>query len=131
MSTAADGPPPELLAYLERADHAPAPGWAADPPRGETHCAARLVRRLSEVARPLPGVARVFVAGCPVVHHPGGAPIAAAAGTLWFAVRGEVDAITWDVIDAFPADVGFERGVDAVRRAVRNAYDRAGAASWR
>ncbi|HWS48310.1 MAG TPA: hypothetical protein VN636_20765, partial [Acidimicrobiia bacterium] len=69
-----------LIEWLLRVDHGPVAGWAPDLPAAELRCDAGLVARLSEIARSVRGTTRVFVAGCPVVHHPSGRPIAAAAG---------------------------------------------------
>src|SRR5947209_6728075 len=78
--------PAELLAWMQRDDHT-VDGWAPDLAIEELHCHPDLVERLSQIARPQRGAARVWVSGCPVVHHPLGAPIACATGTSRLVVR--------------------------------------------
>lgn len=135
--------PPDLHAWLA-ASHASAPdGWAADPPVEQLGCHPDLVERLTSVARPLDGVGRVFVAGCPVVHHPAGPPIACAFGTSGLLARaggsaGPLDPGVrtagldddWLDLDPWPADVLFRRGTDLLRDALARAYNLA-AAPWR
>jgi hypothetical protein len=87
------------------------------------------VARVSEIARPILGTVRVFVGGCPVIHHPSGQPIAAASGTAWLVVRERDE---WTELDPWQADVALARGIDLLRARVASAYARAEeAASWR
>jgi hypothetical protein len=115
-------------------------GWEADPPIGELHCHPDLVARLAEVARPLAGTARVFVAGCPVVHAAGGPPIAAASGRAWVAVASGRAAGSlasraphnswlptgWVELDPWAPDVAFARAIDLLRAHVVDALHRVG-----
>jgi hypothetical protein len=130
---------PALVDWLGRADHEPGRGWSPDPPLGELHCHPDLVARLAEVARTVGAAGRRFVAGCPVIHHPQGRPIAAAAGTAWLVVRSAlppgalVPATPLDValdpdwveLDPWAADVAFARSTDLLRAHVARAYERA------
>jgi hypothetical protein len=121
-------PEKELLDWLARRGHEPVSAWAADPPLAELHCHPDLVARLAEIARPIPGAARVFVAGCPVIHHPSGSPVAAASGTAWFVVREGDD---WNEVDPWQSDIALARGLDLLRNRVMRAFSAAGAAAWR
>jgi hypothetical protein len=134
---------PELLAWLTSDDHDVA-GWADEPPLDALRCHPDLVERLAEMARPLRRGVRVFVEGCPVVHHPGGAPIACASGTSFLVVRSaqpagvlaskwdtppELDA-AWVSLDPWAADVTFTRTLGVLREHMRKAYDHAEAGAW-
>ena len=129
---------PALVDWLRLPrDHEPAPGWEADPPLDELHCHPDLIARLAEVARPIAGVRRRFVGGCPVIEHPKGRPIAAAAGTSWLAVRSnlppgalQVDPRSiaaagpeWLSLNPWSDNVGFARALDLLRAHVARAYD--------
>jgi hypothetical protein len=130
---------PALLEWLERADHEPVHGWAPDLPIGELRCHPDLVARLAEIARPIGDTRRQFVAGCPVIHHPNGRPIAAAAGTSWLVVRSALPAGAlrsaqplaaplepdWVELDPWAVGVAFARAVDLLRGHVARAYERA------
>ena len=133
---------PALVDWLSSAaGHDPAPGWEADPPLDELHCHPDLIARLSEVARPIAGVRRRFVGGCPVIEHPQGCPIAAAAGTSWLAVRSDLPAgalrvgaptITalgsdWLELNPWSENVAFARALDLLRAHLARAYQLAGA----
>jgi hypothetical protein len=135
--------PARLLAWLSADDH-DVEGWAADLPIGELRCHPDLVQRLSEVSRPVNGVTRAWVDGCPVVHHRAGAPLACARGTNTLIVRsglppgalasrertvGLDDA--WVDLDPWAADVTFAKTIELLRMHVRRAYDRAEAHAWR
>jgi len=136
---AVPGTEPALIEWLTRADHGAVTGWAPDPPLEALHCHPDLVARLSEIARPVAGTARRFVAGCPVVHHPRGRPIAAASGTNWLAVRSDRPAgalapaapeasaaalgAGWQALDPWTSDVAFARGTDLLRGHVIRAYE--------
>lgn len=116
----------------------PVEGWAADPPIGALHCHPDLVMRLAEVARPIDGTARTFVAGCPVIHASGGAPIAAASGTSWLVVgsgraAGELASLSWHTswlpdgwvdLEPWAPDVAFARAIDLLRAHVVAALQR-------
>ena len=142
MSRESTGLQAALVEWLTRADHEPVRGWEGEPALDELRCHPDLIERLSAVARPVTGTARVFVAGCPVVHHPQGRPIAAAAGTGWLVVRsdGPAGALAephppelgseWIALAPFPADVAFARGIDLLRSHVVRAYELADA-QWR
>ena len=131
---------PELIAWLTRADHEPVSGWAPEPRGDALHCDHELVARLSEIARPVAGTARVFVAGCPVVHHPAGPPIAAAAGARTLVVRSDrpagalaADEVTalgpgWRALDPWSTDIAFAKATDLLRGHIAHAYEQAEAA---
>ncbi len=134
--------PAELLAWLQRDDH-DVDGWAPDAPIEERHCHPDLVERVNQIARPQRGTARVWVAGCPVVHHPGGAPIACATGTSRLVVRSarpagalasawrtpDLDA-AWVDLDPWAADVTFAKTLDVLRAHVARAFELAGERAW-
>lgn len=119
--------PDELRAWLTRPHDVAPDEWKPDPP--EIRCDPRLVERLASLARPL-RPRRVFVAGCPVIHHPAGPPVAAAFGTSELLVRGEVPELLdaedtgmgWVILDAWPPDVGFARGTDLLRQVLARAF---------
>jgi hypothetical protein len=113
-------------------------GWEPVPPLETLHCHPDLVERLTEIARPVRGVCRSWVDGCPVVHHPAGAPIACARGTNWLVVRSGRPAGAlaparqteglgppWVDLDPWAADVTFAKTLEMLRAHVRAAYDRA------
>jgi hypothetical protein len=128
---------PHVLRDWLTAQHDVAPaGWEPDPPAELLACSDELVERLASVARPLRSARRAFVAGCPVIHHPDGPPIACAwnsdalvvraggvAGPLDAGVRTEGLGAEWIDVDPWPPDVLFRRGTDALRDVVRRAYD--------
>ena len=130
---------PALADWLGRNDHEPGRGWAADPPIEELRCHPDLVARLAEVARSIGTVGRRFVAGCPVIHHPQGRPIAAAAGTNLLVARSALPAgalaraapiVTgldpeWVELDPWAVDVAFARSTDLLRAHLTRAYERA------
>jgi hypothetical protein len=135
---------PELIAWVASDDHQ-VEGWAPEPSLDELQCHPDLVERLAEIARPLRFGVRVFVAGCPVLHHPGGSPIACASGTRVLLVRSgqpagalvsdwavphELDA-SWVSLDPWATDVTFTRTVGLLREHMRRAYDHAEAGAWR
>jgi len=118
--------PDELRDWLAR-DHDAVP-VASPSEASELRCDARLVERLTTLAGPL-RARRVFVAGCPVVHHPSGPPIAAAFhGQLL--VRDNPPGVLasralmsgWVLVDPWPPDVGFARGTDLLRQALARAF---------
>jgi hypothetical protein len=128
---------PALLDWLARADHEPGRGWSPEPPLAELRCHPDLVARLAEIARSVGDPARSFVAGCPVIHHPGGRPIAAAAGTAWLAVRSARPAGAlalaeprtaalapdWVELDPWGAGAAFARAPDLLRAHMARAYE--------
>ena len=130
---------PALVEWLARADHEPERGWAPDPLIGDLRCHPDLVARVAEIARPIGDVRRRFVAGCPVIHHPRGRPIAAASGTSWLVVRSALPAGAlrsaqpldeeldpdWVELDPWGVDVAFARTIDLLRGHVARAYERA------
>jgi hypothetical protein len=117
---------PDLVAWLNRDDHEPVTEWEPEPPGPQLRCAPRLVARLAEVARPIGHTGRRFVDGCPVVHHPNGRPIAAAAGTNRLTTR---TAEGWIELDPWGPDIAFARVVDLLRAHVARAYELAGSES--
>jgi hypothetical protein len=133
---------PELLAWL-RSDDQVVDGWAPDAPIDELRCHPDLVERLTQIARPQRGAARVWVTGCPVVHHRDGPPIACATGTSRLVVRSAQPAgalashwqtpgldAAWVDLDPWAADVTFARTLDMLRAHVARAYELAGERAW-
>jgi hypothetical protein len=130
--------PAALQEWLGR-EHPSAPdGWGPEPAIDALRCHPDLVERLAGLARALPDARRTFVAGCPVVHHPAGPAIAAAAGTSTLIVRcGGAPGIldpglrtaglddAWCDLDPWAADVTFTRSTDLLRDALRRAYEQA------
>ncbi len=135
---------PELAAWLTGDDHA-VEGWAPEPPAGELHCAHRLVARLSEAGRSAERtIARAWVDGCPVLHHPRGAPLACAWGDGSLVIRSAQSAgalttasttagldDTWVDLDPWATDTSFARTTELLRMHVRRAYELAEARAWR
>jgi hypothetical protein len=129
--------PDELRAWIA-ADHPAAPdGWEPDPPVTELACQPELVERLASLVRPL-RPRRIFVGGCPVIHHPCGPPFAAAWGTRALVARLDERAPliaasdetaglapAWVALEPWPVDVAFSRGTDLLRQALARAYETA------
>ena len=126
-----------LLAWLTSDEH-DVGGWSDDLLLEELRCHPDLVERLTQIARPVRGAVRVWVDGCPVVHHPRGAPIACATGTNHLVVRSSQPAgalmsrwhtpglgVDWVDLDPWAADVTFARTLELLRMHVRRAYERA------
>jgi hypothetical protein len=131
-----------LREWLGRDDHV-VDGWGDELPLGQLHCHPDLVERLTQIARPVRGACRVFVDGCPVVHHAAGAPIACATGTSRLVVRSAEPAgalasrwttpglpAAWVDLDPWAADVTFARALDLLRAQVRRAYELAEVGAW-
>jgi len=132
-----------LLDWLLRSEHPPESLWEPEPPLEELRCHPDLVARLAEVARPIGAARRRFVAGCPVIQHPRGRPIAAASGTAWLAVRSGLPAgaLTlpeprasqldgdWVELDPWAPDAAFAHATDLLRVHVARAYELAEAES--
>ncbi len=131
---------PGLFTWLTRDDYQPVPGWAPDPPAADLHCDPDLIARLAQIARPIGDARRRFVAGCPVIHHPGGRPIAVAAGASWIAVRSglpagalptsephqpDLSGYGWVELDPWGTDIAFARVIDLLRGHIARAYERA------
>jgi hypothetical protein len=131
------------LAWLTADDHDVA-GWAPEPPLDELHCHPDLAERLTEVSRPVVrGAARVWVDGCPVIHHPRGAPLACASGTGVLVVRsaepagalaasGKTSGLdpTWVDLDPWAPDTAFARSTELLRMHLRRASELAEARAW-
>lgn len=111
--------PADLDEWLRRTHDAAPPGWEDDPPLEELRCHPDLVERLASLVRPL-RPHRVFVAGCPVIHHPSGPPFAAAYGTHGLLIRENGE---WVETDPFPPDVTFLRGTDQLRNRLQRASE--------
>jgi len=117
--------------------------WSGGPPIEQLRCHPDLAERLTQIARPVRGTRRVWIDGCPVVHHPSGAPIACATGTSRLVVRSAQPAgalvsrwrtrglnPAWKDLDPWAADVAFARALELLRMHVRHAYDLAEAGAW-
>src|SRR5215472_11430111 len=102
------GTPTELVEWLARDAPEPVAGWEPEPALEALRCHPDLVARLGAVARPVGAVRRVFIAGCPVIHHPQGRAIAAAAGTAWLTVRSARPAGALATTEAPPPRLGPE-----------------------
>jgi hypothetical protein len=115
-----------------------------DLPVAQLRCHPDLVERLAQISRPVRGTVRVWIDGCPVVHHPSGAPIACATGTSRLVVRSAQPAgalmstwrtpgldDAWVDLDPWAADVTFARALEMLRIHVRRAYDLAEERAWR
>ena len=127
----------EFRGWLTRDSDEPVEGWEPTPPLGALRCDPGLVARLAEVSRSIGDARRVFVDGCPVIHHPRGRAIAAAWGTSCLAVRsarpaGALAATTerlpglgtdWVMLDPWAADVALSRTIDLLRAHVARAYE--------
>jgi hypothetical protein len=127
----------ELRDWLTRDVDEPIDGWEPEPPLAALRCRPDLVARLSEVSRSIGAVRRVFVDGCPVIHHPQGRAIAAAAETAWLVVRSArppgalattEDPLAglgpeWTMLDPWAADVALSRTIDLLRAHVARAYE--------
>ena len=133
----------EPLATWLRSDAHDIDDWAVDLPVEQLHCHPDLVERLTQIARPVRGTCRVWVDGCPVVHHPSGPPIACATGTNRLVVRSAQPAgalvspwrtpgldPAWTDLDPWAADVTFARTLEMLRMHLRRAYDLAEAGAW-
>ncbi|MGQ0825401.1 MAG: hypothetical protein ACT4OX_10315 [Actinomycetota bacterium] len=121
-----------LEEWLTRAHSGAPTDWAPEPPLAELHCHPDLVERLAVLARP-DRPRRVFVDGCPVVHHPSGPPYAAARGTSSLLVRTRAApalltprpcpfSAEWVAVHPWPPDIAFARGTDQLRRLLHEAF---------
>ena len=130
---------PALHGWVTNDEHE-VEGWAEDLPIAQLRCHPDLVERLAQIARPVRGARRAWVDGCPVVHHPGGAPIAFATGTHVLVVRSAQPAGTlapgwhtngltgdWTDVDPWAADVTFAKTLELLRNHLRHAFALAGA----
>jgi hypothetical protein len=121
----------------------PTDEWSRDLPIEQLRCHPDLVERLTQIARPVRGTRRVWIDGCPVVHHASGAPIACATGTNRLVVRSAQPAgalvprwhtpgldPAWRDLDPWAADVAFARTLELLRMHLRRAYGLAEAAAW-
>jgi hypothetical protein len=128
--------PDGVRAWLAAPHDAAPAGWESNPPPGDLACSVELIERLALVARPLRTVRRVFVEGCPVIHHPDGPAIACAwnsdamvvraggvAGPLESRVRTSGLSADWIAVDPWADDVLFRRGTESLRDVLRRAYD--------
>ena len=127
----------ELRRWLTRDVDEPVDGWEPTPPIEALRCDPDLVARLSEASKSVGRVRRRFIDGCPVIHHPRGRAIAAAAGTAWLSVRSGRPAGAlatseerlpglgpeWTMLDPWAADVALSRTVDLLRGHVAHAYE--------
>ena len=127
----------ELREWLTHDVDDPVDGWAPAPPDQQLRCHPDLVARLAEVSRSVGSVGRVFVGGCPVIHHPRGRAIAAAWGTSSLIVRSARPAgalattedplsglgTEWTMLDPWAADVALSRAIDLLRSHVARAYE--------
>jgi hypothetical protein len=127
----------ELREWLTRDVDAPVEEREPMPSHEALRCHPDLVARLAEASRSAGAVRRVFVDGCPVIHHPRGRAIAAAWGTSGLAVRSgqpagalvttteRLDGLApdWTMLDPWAADVALSRTVDLLRAQVARAYE--------
>jgi hypothetical protein len=127
----------ELREWLMRDVDDPVEGWAPMPPYEDLHCHRDLVERLAEISKPAGAVRRVFVGGCPVIHHPRGRAVAAAWGTSWLTVCSGSPAgalatgnqplagldAAWVMLDPWAADVALSRTIDLLRAHIVRAYE--------
>jgi hypothetical protein len=127
----------ELRRWLTRDVEEPVDGWEPTPSFDVLRCDPGLVARVAEVSRPIGPIGRVFVDGCPVIHHPRGRAIAAAAGSAWLTVRSGQPAgalatsevplpglgTEWTMLDPWAADVALSRTIDLLRAHVARAYE--------
>jgi hypothetical protein len=127
----------ELQGWLMREVDEPIDRWEPAPALDSLRCHPDLVARLSEVSKSVGAGHRVFVDGCPVIHHPRGRPIAAASGTAWLAVRSARPAGAlattevllaglgpdWTMLDPWAADVALSRTIDLLRAHIARAYE--------
>lgn len=137
-------PDDTLLGWLLDGKTVTAEGWEPEPAAAEMQCDADLVARVAEIARPVFGTRRTWVAGCPVVSHANGRVIAAAADAAWFVVRSDrpagalasADDATlldppWQRLDPWAVDIAFAKGTDLLRAHVVRAMELAESAAWR
>ena len=126
----------ELREWLTRDVDEPVEGWEREPPLEALRCHPDLVARLAEVARSVGATRRVFVGGCPVIHHPRGRAIAAAWGTSSLTVRSARPAGAlattepsaglgdgWTMLDPWAPDVALSRTIDLLRAHMARAYE--------
>jgi hypothetical protein len=111
--------PAGLDEWLRRTHEVAPEGWEDDLPLDDLRCHPDLVERLASLVRPL-RARRVFVAGCPVIHHPSGPPFAAAYGTSSLLIREDDE---WIEVDPYPPDVTFLRGTDELRHRLSRASE--------
>jgi hypothetical protein len=111
--------PPELEEWLARRHEVAPPGWQEDLAIEQLRCPPDLVARLSELVGPQ-RPHRVFVGGCPVIHHPSGPAYAAAYGMHDLLVR---ERGGWNLVDPWMPDVTFLKGTDQLRARLQRAYD--------
>jgi hypothetical protein len=111
--------PPELDVWLRREHVVAPPGWADGPPLEQLRCHPDLVERLASLVRPL-RPRRVFVAGCPVIHHPSGLPFATAYGTSSLVILENAE---WVEVDPWLPDVTFLKGTDQLRHRLHRASE--------
>jgi hypothetical protein len=127
----------ELTDWLTRDVEDPVEEWADMPPYEQLRCHPDRVERLAEVSRPIGAARRVFVDGCPVIHHPRGRSLAAAWGTSGLTVRSNRAAGAlatanqplaglqpeWTMLDPWAPDVALSRTIDLLRGHIARAYE--------
>ena len=127
----------QLREWLTRDVHTPVDGWEREPAPDALECHRDLIARLTEVARSVGSLRRVFVGGRPVIHHPNGTPIAAASGIAWLTVRSARPAGAlatteerlaglgpdWTMLDPWAPDIALSRTIDLLRGHVAHAYE--------
>jgi hypothetical protein len=129
---------PELSRWLLSTEPEPIDTWEPQPPPAALRCSAGLVARLALIAQPIGKTKRRFIAGCPVIHHPRGRPIAVAVGSSWIAIRSDLPAGSlenhgthvprlseqgWVELDPWAPDTAFARAVDLLRAHLARAYE--------
>jgi hypothetical protein len=131
----------ELLDWLQHRDH-PVAGWADPLPYEQMHCHPDLADKLETHARQVGGIARVWVAGCPVFQV-GPAPVAYARGTNICGIRSGEPAgplasdnaasgldFPWVHLDPFAPDVTFTTTKQLLLMHLQRARNRAEAGVW-
>lgn len=135
-------PPPTLRHWL-RSDEHDVEGWEASPSISDVRCHPDLIDALLRLARAVGKTGMVYVDGVPVIHHPGGAPIAFAAGQNVLCIRSAQPAgllaspvcvegldDDWVMLDWRALDVTFSRTKELLASHMHAAYDRVESGAW-
>jgi hypothetical protein len=136
-------PTPALVEWL-RFDAHDVEGWDSPPSIHDVRCHPDLIDVLLHLARAVGKTGNVYVDGVPVIHHPGGAPIAFAAGQNVLGIRSALPAgplvsdvyveelgDDWVMLDWRALDVTFSRTKELLASHMQAAYDRVESGAWR